>query len=265
MIRFLMAAGLMLLPMRDAQAQEAMLSADAPLEITAEEALDWLADQRTLVARGGARAVQGGTTVTADTMTALYDEGTDGRSTIVSVTAEGSVRMVAEEGTVTGARAVYEPGKEVITVTGGPPVLITKTERIEAGRSLSYDMARGLVRADGGVLASSGDRTLHTPRLEAELTRQGGSDGPMAMRVAEAFDGVTVTTASESISGRRGLYDAAAQTITILDDVTIRRGGNVLTGARAVVNLATGVSSLQGDGARVRGVVIPDSVDAPAP
>ena len=65
-------AGLLLLPPLAARAQPIDLAHGGPVEITAADGIEWHQNERTVVARGAARAVRGDVTVTADRLIAYY-------------------------------------------------------------------------------------------------------------------------------------------------------------------------------------------------
>ncbi|MEM6850936.1 MAG: LptA/OstA family protein [Pseudomonadota bacterium] len=92
-----------------------------------------------------------------------------------------------------------------------------------------------------------------TPGGEAAASDSNGDWGELSRMLAAGA--VTYTTASEAAVGDNAVYDAQTETLTLTGDVTVRRGRDVLRGARLVVNVATGESVMEsgGDG-RVRGL-----------
>jgi lipopolysaccharide export system protein LptA len=70
-------------------------SRDTPLEINADEGIEWQQKTKAYIARGNARAAQGDVAVHADTLTAYYREKQDGGTTIWRIDAENNVRIVS--------------------------------------------------------------------------------------------------------------------------------------------------------------------------
>ncbi len=75
----------------------------------------------------------------------------------------------------------------------------------------------------------------------------------------DAFGHVSVRTATETVTGDRGVYVPDTGIARLAGNVRITRGDNQLNGAEALVNLRTGISRLvSGDAGRVQGLVVPN-------
>ena len=62
-----------------AQAQSVFTQGgDKPVEIEADDGIEWQRDAKAYVARGNARARRAGVEIRADTLTAFYRDGADG-------------------------------------------------------------------------------------------------------------------------------------------------------------------------------------------
>jgi lipopolysaccharide export system protein LptA len=92
-----------------AQAQNLVSgSKEAPVEISAEDGIEWQRDAKAYVARGNARAVRSGVAVYADTLTAFYRDGKDGEGQdIFRIDADGSVRIESKSEKAFGDKGVY--------------------------------------------------------------------------------------------------------------------------------------------------------------
>jgi lipopolysaccharide export system protein LptA len=60
------------------------------------------------------------------------------------------------------------------------------------------------------------------------------------IRRIEALGGVTVISKDQTASGDRGVYDLKTKTITLVHNVTVAQGKNVLHGERVVVDTVSG-------------------------
>ncbi len=97
------------------------------------------------------------------------------------------------------------------------------------------------------VLAGNVDITQANLRLRAGRTTMVYTDnGSLQIQRIDATGGVTVTRGSESARGDVAIYDFNRRIITLAGNVALRRGGDTLNGARLVIDLATGVSSIDG-------------------
>jgi lipopolysaccharide export system protein LptA len=92
-----------------------------------------------------------------------------------------------------------------------------------------------------------------------------GPGGNQKIKRLEARGGVVVTQKEQTATGELGIFDMAANTVTLTGGVTMTTGPNVLRGDRLVVDLTSGVSRVEsgknGEG-RVQGLFLPSSGDA---
>lgn len=250
----------------DAAAQTASFSDGGPLEITAQDGIEWQRDQQVYLARGNAVARRGDLTVRAGVLAAHYRRAADGQERIVRVEAIGSVEIETAGDRVFGDRAVYYIDERVLRITGDDLRLETESERVTARDSLEY-----FERSEGGPLAvARGAAVLQrldgSDRLEGEVVTArfvSGEGGPSraTLREVEAEGDVRVSGDNVFASGERGLYYAEEQRAILDGDVKVTRGQNQLNGARAEVDLRTGVSRLlAGGGAPVRGLLSRDAL-----
>lgn len=263
---FLLGLGVALALGAEAAAQPASFSDGGPLEITAQEGIEWQRDQQIYLARGNAVARRGDLTVRAGTLAAHYRRAADGQERIVRVEAIGDVEIETPGERVFGDRAVYYVDERVLRITGENLRLETESELVTARESLEY-----FERAEGGPLAvARGQAVLQRlddgDRLEGEVVTarfESGEGTPSraTLREVEAEGGVRVSGDNVFASGERGLYYAEEQRAILDGDVKVTRGENQLNGARAEVDLRTGVSRLlAGGGAPVRGLLSRDSL-----
>lgn len=85
-------------------------------------------------------------TLTSDRVVALYGAG--GASSIRTFEATGHVKIVTKDQTATGARAIYDPGTSLLTLTGDV-VVTSKAGRVKSTR-LVVDLRRKTSVFSGG-------------------------------------------------------------------------------------------------------------------
>lgn len=84
-------------------------------------------------------------------------------------------------------------------------------------------------------------------QLRAARTSMAYSDaGSLKLHRIDATGGVTVSRGNESAVGQVAIYDFDRRVITMVGGVTLRRGSDRLSGGRLVIDLNSGVSSLDG-------------------
>lgn len=295
-------AALALLVVSAAAAQELNLSGPTPVEITARDAIEWRQTDQIVIARGAARAVREGVTVTADRLIARYRPrpggqpvagspapaaggmpgGPGGASQIWRLEAEGNVRIFSATDTATAERAVYDMDQSVLVLTGRNLSLANASDRLVARDALEYWPGRRMAVARGEAQVDSPGRRLSADTLaawflEAPATPPAAARGAAAppgrpesgrLDRVEAFGNVVIRTEAETVRGDRGAYNAASGIALLGGNVRITRGQNQLDGALAEVNLKTGVSRLlaaQAPDARVSGLIVPESGGPNAP
>lgn len=238
-----------------------------PLEIQADDGIEWRREEQTFIARGNAEAVQGEVSVRADMLTAVYRQAANGRNEITRLEAVGQVRVRSAADSAEGDRGVYDLDQGVLVLTGRLLVLTTPNDRITARESLEYWDKRLIAVARGNAQAVRGDNRLGADVLTAHLRPEGEKvAGKSPIKHIEGKGNVIVSTPREILRGNEGTYDLDSETARITGGVKITRGGSQLNGDLATVDMRTGVSRLQaapGSG-RVRGLIVPESAkDAP--
>jgi lipopolysaccharide export system protein LptA len=280
-----------------AAAQNASLgpvSGDQPVEIFADQGIEWHQNASAYVARGNARAIRADTTVYGQTLTAYYrkgsgTEGSAGGSQIYRVDADGAVRIVSPGGTAYGDKAVYDVEKGVLVMTGSNLRLITERETITARDTLEYWQQEDMAVARGKALAISDDKRIAADTLTAYFVKDDQKSAktakpaakPPARAVASgaksapgkqsdldrmyAYGNVVVTTPQEVARGNNGVYNARTGIAVLTGSVKITRDQNQLNGDAAEMNLNTNVSRIiatpgAGGGQRppVRALIIPN-------
>jgi lipopolysaccharide export system protein LptA len=111
----------------------------------------------------------------------------------------------------------------------------------------------------GNVLVVQGDTKLRCKVLvvhydnnqpRAMKAANPGAGGSQQISRLEAKGGVVVTQQDQTATGETGLFDMKANTITLLGNVTVSQGGNVVRGERLVVDMTTGVSTVDAGNSR---------------
>lgn len=277
------------------QAQNLDLNRGGPVEITANDGIEWRQQEQVVIARGQARAVRGGVTVDADRLIARY-RPRGGANTpppepggsplsggeIWRLEAEGNVRVTSATERAEGERAVYDIDQAVMVLSGRGLSLTTPEQTVTARDSLEYWPQRRMAVARGAaVVVSSDGRRIAADTLVAYFLDAPAAGAaapspaptrPVAPPVAglpaanessriervEAYGGVEIRSAEEIVRGEQGVYSPQTGLARLVGGVRITRGENQLNGQEAIVNLRTGVSRLiSAPGTRVQGLVMP--------
>jgi len=182
--------------------------------------------------------------------------------------------------TVIGDRAVYDVGQQIAVITGRDLRLTTATDVVTARDSFEWYDQQQLAVARGNAVAVKGDRRIRADVLTAHMikdkpadaakpagaaTAKAASSAPAGRSAAigakpsspnpaeaensrisriDAQGNVVVSTPTDVGRGKFGVYDAVKGFVTLLGDVTITRGQNIIRGQYAVVDLNTNVSRI---------------------
>ncbi len=213
-----------------------------------------------------------------------------GENEIYRLEANGDVRIFTPTDHVEGAaHGIYDIDQAVLVLTGPHMVLTTPQQVMTARDAMEYWSQKHMAVGRGNAVVTTTDgrrisadtlvgyiapdpapphqapshQAPHRPTTSAAAagTAAGGSPAGKLERV-DAFGHVTVRTATETVTGDRGVYVPASGIARLVGNVHITRGQNQLNGADAVVNLKTGISTLrQLPGSRVQGLVVPGDHD----
>ncbi len=185
-----------------------------------------------------------------------------------------------------GDHAIYDMDQAVLVLTGKHLELTTPSDVMTARDAMEYWSARHMAvgRGDATVTSNDGRRiTADTLVGYTEDTQKGAPEAaapkPEAkpanadpllasgkLKRVDAFGHVRIRTATEIITGDKGVYIPDTGLARIVGHVHITRGENQLNGAAAIVNMKTGIATLtQAPGKRVQGLVVPNEPQPNAP
>ncbi|MDP9096791.1 MAG: hypothetical protein M3N26_09635 [Pseudomonadota bacterium] len=239
--------------------------------------------------KGGTAAAAAPTPVSTGS---VISGGDTGANEIYRLEADGHVKIFNPTDIAVGDHATYDIDQAVLVMTGKSMSLTTPNHVMTAHDTMEWwsqkhmAVGRGLATvttADGkrltaDVLVGYTAPDPTTPAAATPAAAVPAKTGSAAAAAAgklqkvEAFGHVEVRTATETITGDRGVYVADTEISRILGHVHITRGLNQLNGDEALVNMKTGISTLVRDpGTRVQGLIVPNDTStrpatgAPAP
>lgn len=236
---------------------------DVPIEIFAENGIEWQQESLIFLARGDARAVRGEVEVRADLLRAYYRKSETGATVITRLDAEGNVKISTPGEKAYGNKGIYDIENAILVLSGGKVRYVTGTDEITADDQIEYWEKKQMAVARGNAVATREDKRLRANVLAAYF--RNNEKGKSSVYRIEAFDNVQIATDKDQAVSDRAVYNVESGIATLTGSVKIIREQNELNGCSAEVNLNTGVSKLfscpaavQG-GDRVRGFIKPQS------
>lgn len=238
-------------------------SSNGPVEIDADDGIEWRRDEKVYIARGHAKATRGDMSVSADSLIAHYREtggGTDpdqAKTAIYMVEALGNVVILSKDSTITGDKATYDLDKGSAIITGKDLKATSKDSSVTARDSLEYWTKEGAVVARGDAVAS--DKTHH---VKADLLVgyfRTDDKGQRKMYQVEATGNVLLDNNGNIARARKAIYNMDNDIATLDGGVKITRGKNQLNGEHAVYNTKTGQAKVTGGKGQVKTLLVPGS------
>jgi lipopolysaccharide export system protein LptA len=226
-----------------------------PLDIQADQGIEWQQNNFVYIAHGNARATRGNATVYGDTLIAHYRPASErpkdqtagasastGSTDIYRVEADGHVRLETETQTVYGDHAVYDFDRATAVVTGKNLRLVTPRDTVTARDSLEWYDNNQVAVARGDAVAIQEPKRLSGDVLVAQVVKP--PDAPSRISRIDAQGHVLVSTTNEIARGASGVYNVDTGIATLAGNVSITREGNELKGQYGVVDLNRNVSRL---------------------
>jgi lipopolysaccharide export system protein LptA len=249
-----------------ANAQQIDLSHGGPIDITARDGIEWRQAEQQVIARGDARAIRGGVTVTADRLIAWYrkkagkdtatasaatpasqpapanglmgDPSTEGNE-IYRLQAEGHVHIFTATDQAQGDKATYDLDQSVLVMTGKNLKLTTPNDVITARDDMEYWPQKHMAVARGDAVVVTKD----AKRIAADTL--------VAYTTPSQAQGATPAAAKPSDDPLAA--SGKLQRVEAFGNVSVRTPTDTVTGDRGVYVPDTGMARLGGNVRITRG------------
>ena len=246
-----------------AAGQSLDLTGGGPLEVTASDGIEWRQNDQVVIARGNARAVRDGVTLTADRLIARYrpragqasgqpaaqgglagGSPTSG-SEVWRLEAEGNVKIDSATDHAEGDRAVYDIDRAVMVLTGRALKLTTPQNVLTSRDTLEYWPQRRMAVARGNAHVTTQDQreitadTLVGYFLENGAPRPNPAPAPTPARTPA---GPAPATGTRATPGQGSQLDR----VEAFGNVEIRTPAEIVRGDRGVYSEVTGMARLLG-------------------
>ncbi|AHJ65113.1 LptA/OstA family protein [Granulibacter bethesdensis] len=243
-----------------ALAQSLDLSHGGPVQVTAQDGIDWRQQEKEVVARGNAVAIRDNVTVRADTLIAHYrkketpdqkpatptpakasanaaDES--GANEIYRLEAVGNVHIYTDTDQAWGDRAIYDMDQAILLLTGKKLKLTTPQDVLTARDSLEYWAQKRMSVARGdAVLTTNDGKRIKADTLVGYSTEQ-SPDAKTASQPKPAAPDAQKSTDPASAAGKLQRAEAYG-------NVEIRTPTETAYGDRGVYVPDTGIARLIG-------------------
>jgi lipopolysaccharide export system protein LptA len=269
-----------------------------PINIEADNGVEWQQSNQVYIARGNAKATRGQTTVSADTLYAYYRAATasaatqasapaapakpatkgigafdSGSTQVYRIEADGHVVFATPTQTAYGDHAVYDVDQALLVLTGKDLKIVTPQDTVTARDSFEWYDQKQMGVARGNALAvrqGPSPKSIRGDVLIAEVSKTG--DQASHISKVDAHGSVVLTSQDEIARGDAAVYNFETGIATLTGHVSLTRGDNELRGQYGIVdtnhNVARLLSAppsaqLTGPHPRVQGLLMPRAGDEP--
>ena len=238
-------------------------SKDMPIEITADNGIEWEKNKEILIASGNAKASRGGITVLAEVLRAYYRKKTTGGTDLYRLDAAGGVKIFSDTESMEGQTAVLDFEQAILKVDGKKVIYKAGPNTITANQQMEYWERQKMAVARGNAVAIHKGKTLRADVLKALLRKN--KTGRSEVYIIEAFNNVLIVSDKDRLRSDSAIYKLDSGIVTLKKNVSIVREDSILNGDLAEINLKTGISKLltvdsvgsRKERKRVRGLIYP--------
>jgi lipopolysaccharide export system protein LptA len=269
----LLGGGLTLLLAVPADAQLDATDNGTPINVLADNGIEWQQNQQLYIARGHAVATRGPASIKADTIIAHYRKATgpatantENNSEIYRIEAEGNVVITRDTRTVVGDHCDYDMDQGIGIVTGKALKMTTATDVITARDSLEwYDQKQVSVARGDAVAVRQGGRTIKadvltsymvkSPQQQAAAPGQPAKPPPPPVKTAAAAPAASPNgaNANGTPAAPASNDDSKINRIDAQGHVVVVNGPDIGRGDYGVYNAVTDICTLLGNVTITRG------------
>ena len=216
-----------------------------PIEISADNGIEWHKNERKYIALGNARAQQGDLVVNSDKLEAYYVSSNQNDDNIHTIKALGNVKIKNKSAIIKGGeKASYILDKEYFIINGKNLTLNSKEDNLSANRKIEFWKSENIAVATGNAIAKKkNEYTISANKLAWYLDLMDGKEDYKIKKII-GFENVKIESENEIAFSDKALYNGTTELCKLFGNVRLKRGNNFLTGDYAEVNLKTGISKL---------------------
>ena len=220
-------------------------SKKTPIEITADNGIEWHKNEKKYIATGNAKAKQGDLIVTSDRLEAYYKDSGKDEENIDVIKAIGNVKIKNKNAVIEGGKnASYFLEKEYFIINGKNIKLKSRENRLFANKKIEFWRLENIAVATGNAIAKKkNEYTIRANRLAWYLEII-GQEKDYKIKKIIGFKNVKIESENEIAFSDKALYNNVTELCKLFGNVKLKRGNNFLTGDYAEVNLKSGISKL---------------------
>ena len=214
-----------------------------PVEIYAEQGIEWHKNDNKYLAIGNAIAKSGKMSVNSDRIEAFYEESDNSGMDIKLVKAHKNVVVNDENLKIVGGKlAEYNLRKDYFSIFGKNLILTSQENKLESNNKMEYWRTKGVAIASGKAKAQKGNEfKIKAEKLVWYLNE---NDKKIDVKKIFGFENVSIYSNNEVAFSDKALYNKESGICKLFGNVKLQKGDSFLTGDYAEVDLNKGISKL---------------------
>ena len=214
-----------------------------PVEIYAEQGIEWHKNDNKYLAIGNAIAKSGKMSVNSDRIEAFYEESDNSGMDIKLVKAHRNVIVTDENLKIVGGKlAEYNLRKDYFSIFGQNLILTSQENKLESNNKMDFWSTLVVAIASGKAKAQKGNEfKIKAEKLVWYLNE---NDKKIDVKKIFGFENVSIYTNNEVAFSDKALYNKVTGICKLFGNVKLQKGDSFLTGDYAEVDLNKGISKL---------------------
>lgn len=214
-----------------------------PIEIFAEEGIEWHKNENKYVAIGNAKAVSGSLSLKSDRIEAFYTEKEDSGMNIQEVKAKKNVIVEDKKMRIVGGNyAEYKTIKDYFLIVGKNIILTSESNTLRSKEKLEYWRSKNIAIATGKAEAQKDKEfVVLADKLVWYLKED---KNKTTVKKILGFKNVSIKTNNEVAFSDKAIYNNETEICKLYGNVKLQRGDSFLLGEYAEVDLKKGISKL---------------------
>ena len=214
-----------------------------PIEIFADDGIEWHKNKSKYVALGNAKALSGTLSVESDRIEAFYKENDSSNMNITEVRAKKDVVVKDKKMKITGGEyAEYKILKDYFLINGKNIILTSERNILKSNEKLEFWRSKNIAIATGKAEAKKDNEfVVLADKLVWYLQEK---NQKTTVKKLLGFDNVSIKTNNEVAFSDKAIYNDETEICKLFGNVKLQKGDSFLIGEYAEVDLRRGISKL---------------------
>lgn len=223
-----------------------------PIEIYADDGIEWHKNDKKYIAKGNAKAVSGSMILESDIIEAHYDDSNSSDMDIYIVKALGNVIINDKKLKIVGGKtAEYDLKKDYFKINGKRIKLLSEFDELNANKKIEYWRSKDIAVATGKAVAiKKNEFTIRAEKLVWYFYKnpKATSEDEIDVKKIIGFQNVSIKTNNEVAFSDKALYNRDKEICKLFGNVKLQKGDSFLLGEYAEIDLVRGISKLMPKG-----------------